>query len=134
MKFLGIVCSPHSKGNTAHLVKSVLDGASKHGAETEMFTFENLKINPCRVCNRCETLGRCVEEDDMQKIYDALTKTDIMVFGTPIYHDHVSAQAKIITDRLYAYEWKNTFPKEMKAVIIITYEWDNPNGYDNVLE
>jgi multimeric flavodoxin WrbA len=134
MKFLGIVCSPREKGNTALLVQSVLDGAMECGAETEIFLCGNLKINPCRACNRCEKLGRCVQEDDMQHIYNSIPGTDVIIFGTPIYHDHVSAQAKAITDRLYAYEWKDTFPKKVKAIIIITYEWDNPNGYDNVLE
>ena len=63
-----------------------------------------------------------------------MTGTNVLVFGTPIYHDHVVAQAKIFIDRLYAYEWRDSFPKDAKAVVIITYEWDNPNGYDDVLE
>lgn len=63
-----------------------------------------------------------------------MTGTNVLVFGTPIYHDHVAAQAKIFIDRLYAYEWRDSFPKDAKAVVIITYEGDNPNGYDDVLE
>ncbi|MBO3804064.1 MAG: flavodoxin family protein [Candidatus Brockarchaeota archaeon] len=134
MKFLGIVCSPRVKGNTALLVEAVLDGARKRGAETDIFYCGSLKINPCLACNKCETLGRCAQGDDMQGIYDSMRGTDVIAFGTPIYHDHVSAQAKAVTDRLYAYEWKDSFPKGAKAVIIITYEWDNPSGYDGVLE
>jgi multimeric flavodoxin WrbA len=134
IKFLGIVCSPRIEGNTARLVESVLDGAKEKGAETRIFLCGNLRINPCRACNKCETVGRCAQEDDMQQIYDSIPGTDVIVFGTPIYHDHVSAQAKAVTDRLYAYEWKDAFPRGMKAVVIITYEWDNPNGYDNVLD
>jgi len=116
------------------MVESVLSGASSQGAQTEIFYLGDLKVNPCNVCNSCETTGECVQKDDMQLIYDALKGTNIIVFGTPIYHDHVSAQAKILTDRLYAYEWKSSFPQGVKAVVIITYEWDNPNGYDNVVE
>jgi multimeric flavodoxin WrbA len=101
---------------------------------TDIFYFANLSINPCHVCNACENLGRCAQEDDMQFIHEALMGSDVIVLGTPIYHDHVSAQAKIFTDRLYAYEWKDSLPKGMKAVIAITYEWDNPTGYDHVLE
>lgn len=134
MKFFGIVCSPRVKGNTACLVESVLDGAREKGAEAEIFLCGSMNINPCRACNKCETLDRCAQDDDMQRVYDSIPGTDVIVFGTPIYHDNVSAQAKAIIDRLYAYEWKNAFPKKMKAVVIITYEWDNPNGYDNILE
>lgn len=134
MKVLGIVCSPRKRGNTARMVEAVLDGARSRGAETEIFYLGELSVNPCRVCNTCESTGKCVQEDDMQPIYDAMDKTNAIVFGTPIYHDHVSAQSKIVIDRLYAYEWRDSFPKGVRAVIIITYEWDNPSGYDNVLE
>jgi len=134
MRVLGIVCSPRKEGNTARLVEAVLDGARGRGAETDVFHFRNLRVNPCRVCNDCEATGKCSQEDDMQPIYEAINAADFMVLGTPIYHDHVSAQAKALTDRLYAYEWKDTFPKGMKAVVIVTYEWDNPTGYDKVVE
>lgn len=134
MKFLGIVCSPRRRGNTARLVEAVLFGARSRGAETEIFYSGDLKVNPCRVCYSCETTGKCVQEDDMRLVYEAIAETSVIVFGTPIYHDHVSAQAKIFTDRLYAYELTKSFPKGVKVVIIITYEWNNPNGYDDVLE
>jgi len=133
MKVLGVVCSPRRGGNTARLVEAVINGAKKHGCEAEIFYFGDLKVNPCRACDSCESTGRCVQDDDMQLLYDGLTGTNVLVFGTPIYHDHVAAQAKIFIDRLYAYEWRDSFPKDVKAVVI-TYEWDNPNGYDDVLE
>jgi len=134
MKVLGIVCSPRKGGNTARLVESVLDGARMRGAETEIFHLGDLRLNPCRVCNDCESSGRCSQEDDMQRIYRAIDSANFMVLGTPIYHDHVSAQAKALTDRLYAYEWKDSFPRDMRAVVVVTYEWDNPTGYDKVVE
>jgi len=134
MKVLGIVCSPRKGGNTARLVESVLDGARMRGAETEIFNLGDLRLNPCRVCNDCESSGRCSQEDDMQRIYRAIDSANFMVLGTPIYHDHVSAQAKALTDRLYAYEWKDSFPRDMRAVVVVTYEWDNPTGYDKVVE
>jgi len=115
------------------LVEAVLEGAKSRGAKTKIFYFGSLSINPCQACNSCKTEGRCILEDDMQQIYKAIDEADVLVFGTPIYYDHVSAQAKIFIDRLYAYSWKG-FPKGVKAVIIITYEWRRPDGYNNVLE
>lgn len=134
MKVLGIVCSPRSDGNTARIVESILDGARNRGAETQIIYFDNLKVNPCRVCDSCSVSGKCAQEDDMQPIYEAIDGINAIVFGTPIYHDHVSAQAKALTDRLYAYEWKNSFPKGVKAVAVITYEWNNPRAYGGVLK
>ena len=133
MKVLGVVCSPCRGGNTARLVEAVIDGAKNRGCEAEIFYFGDLKVNSCRACDSCGLTGRCVQ-DDVQLLYDGLTNINVSVFGTPIYHDHVAAQAKIFIDRLNAYEWRDSFPRDVKAVVIITYEWDNPNGYDDVLE
>jgi len=116
------------------LVEAVLEGARSKGAETQVFYLGELDVNPCRVCNSCKSTGKCAQDDDMQPIYRALDKTDAIVFGTPVYHDHVSAQSKIVTDRLYSYEWKDSFPERVKVVVVVTYEWDNPRGYDHVIE
>ncbi|HWR08254.1 flavodoxin family protein [Sporomusa sp.] len=40
--------------------------------------------------------------DDMQKLYDALEQADALVLGSPVYMGQMSAQAKIVTDRLFA--------------------------------
>lgn len=70
----------------------------------------------------------------MQLIFRSVETADAIVFGTPIYHDHVTAQAKIVTDRFAIYEDERKLPEGMKLVIVITYNWDNPNGYDHVIE
>ncbi|MFB0523592.1 MAG: flavodoxin family protein [Candidatus Bathyarchaeia archaeon] len=128
MKFLGIVSSPRRRGNTALLVEEVLFGAKNRGAEVEIFYVGDLNINPWTEDDI---------EDDMKLIYRAvegLRENDIIVFGAPVYHDHVSAQAKIVTDRFAFYEDEKSFPKGVKAVMVLTYEWDNPEGYDHVLD
>jgi multimeric flavodoxin WrbA len=38
----------------------------------------------------------------MQKLYDALEQADALVLGSPVYMGQMSAQAKIVTDRLFA--------------------------------
>ncbi|RLI46955.1 hypothetical protein DRO69_01920 [Candidatus Bathyarchaeota archaeon] len=146
-RVLGIVASLHNSGNTAMLVKEVLKGAEEKGYETDLKCLGDLKINPLIASasdkqsiwspysNR--PYGVTAPKDDMELVFSSLEKMNVLVFGTPIYFDHVSARAKIFIDRLIYYleeKTKNRFPKNVPAVIIITYEWDKPEAYSSVVE
>ncbi len=73
----------------------------------------------------------------MLAIYPSLERMNAFVFGSPIYFDHVSAQGKTFIDRLICYsegDRKGRFPRGLPAIVIITYEWDNPTAYDDVVD
>ncbi|MEM4156039.1 MAG: flavodoxin family protein, partial [Archaeoglobaceae archaeon] len=53
-------------------------------------------------CFHCQVYGECRQNDDMQRIYDAIRSAEAVVIGTPIYMGHVSAQTKTLLDRLLA--------------------------------
>jgi multimeric flavodoxin WrbA len=136
-KVLGIVASPHNSGNTATLVGEVLKGAEEKGYETDLKCLGDLKINPLIASASDKQYGVNGPKDDMELIRSSLEKMNTLVFGTPIYYDHVSARAKIFIDRLIYYNkesTKNRFPKNARAIIIITYEWDKPEAYSSVVE
>lgn len=102
MKVIGIVGSPRKGGNTETLVEKVLSGAKEVGAEVEILKLNEMNIHGCQGCNFCKENGRCRQQDDMQKIYDALYSADAVVVGSPIYVSYVTAQTKLFLDRLYA--------------------------------
>jgi multimeric flavodoxin WrbA len=103
MKIIGFTASPRKEGNTAWTINKILEGARERGAETQSWYFSDLDIKPCRGCNGCKKGDRgCILNDDMQKLYDAITQADALVLGSPVYMGQMSAQAKIFTDRLYA--------------------------------
>ena len=146
-RVLGIVASPRNSGNTATLVKEVLKGAEEKGHETDLKCLGNLKINPLIASTSDKQsiwssyskkpLGVTGPKDDMELIYSSLEKMNALVFGTPIYFDHISARAKIFIDRLIYYSRQSTkdrFPRDIAAVIIVTYEWKKPDAYSNVVE
>ena len=136
-RVFGIVASPHNSGNTATLVKKVLKGAEEKGYEIDLKCLGDLKINPLIASASDEPYGVTGPKDDMELIYSSLEKMNAFVFGTPIYYDHVSARAKIFIDRLIYYDKENTkdrFPKNVRAVIVVTYEWDKPKAYSSVVE
>lgn len=118
MKVLGIVCSPRKGGNTEILVKEALDGAKEAGAETELLLVAGKKIAPCDGCCSCEKTGVCKIKDDMQAIYQQLEAADGIIFGTPVYFVNVTAQAKAIMDRTYAYLWNRKLKGKVAAAVI----------------
>ena len=103
MKILGISCSPRINGNTVALLEEVFRGAKQEGAETELYSVSDKKIEPCQGCMSCWETGECVIEDDMQELVDKMIAADGIVFGTPIYFYNMTAQAKAIVDRTIAF-------------------------------
>jgi multimeric flavodoxin WrbA len=99
MKVCGIIGSPCQNGNVDLLVSQVLKGASSQGAETSKIYLNNLKIKPCQSCGVDPYPKHCLFDDDMKQIYDALETSDVIVLGSPVYFDTVTAQAKLMIDR-----------------------------------
>jgi len=103
MRVLGIVCSPRKGGNTEILVREALEAVREAGGETELILVADMNIAPCDGCGACDEDGTCRIEDDMQTVYQQLELADGLIFGTPVYFLNVSAQAKAVMDRTYAF-------------------------------
>lgn len=104
MRVIGINASPRKKANTQTLVQAVLDGAAEKGAETRLVNLRDLAINGCLGCEGCKKhLGKCVQKDDLTPLLQELTTYDAIVMGTPVYWFHVTAQFKMLVDRLYSF-------------------------------
>lgn len=90
------------QGVTSKLIKALAGGMSKAGAEIVSINICALKITPCRACLNCmhKNPGVCVLHDDMEIIYRALKQSDIVIFGSPVYLDGITAQLKTVIDRL----------------------------------
>ena len=114
MNIIGINASPRKKANTQTLVEKVLQGAAEKGAETRLVNLRDLAINGCLGCEGCKKhLGKCVQKDDLTPLLQELTTYDAIVMGTPVYWFHVTAQFKMLVDRLYSFM---AFGKNRKPV------------------
>jgi len=96
---LGIAGSPRRNGNTDLLLREVLRGAAAGGAEAEFLALRDYAMRPCMECDRCQTSGRCVIQDDAIAIQDKLLAIDHLVFASPVFFVAVSAFAKVLIDR-----------------------------------
>ncbi|MBU2703506.1 multimeric flavodoxin WrbA [Sporomusaceae bacterium BoRhaA] len=133
MKVMGFIASPRKEGNTAWIVNKILEGAKEEGAETQSWYFNDLDIKPCQSCYGCQHGElRCVINDDMQKLYDALEHADALVLGSPTYMGQMSAQAKIFTDRLFA-QYHPRFSPQFKETsvakkLVLVFNQGNPDS------
>lgn len=103
MKIVAINGSPKmGDGNTAMILNPFLDGMREAGAEVELFYAKNLKIRPCQGDYICwlKTPGKCIHQDDMQRLLPRLAQADVWVFATPVYFDGISGALKKILERM----------------------------------
>jgi multimeric flavodoxin WrbA len=103
-KVLVLMGSPRKAGNSAVLAKHLANGASDASAHVETLYLQGMNINPCTGCDECqgEEAAGCVIDDDMQDVYGKLEEADSIVFASPIYWFSVTAQLKMVIDRIYA--------------------------------
>jgi multimeric flavodoxin WrbA len=100
MKIISLVGSPHKeKGNTAKLLRLVLDGAEGAGAQTETIFLPGGTVLPCRACDNCHKKGTCPQKDDFESIKQKIYESDALVLASPNYIFSVSAQMKAFMDR-----------------------------------
>ena len=103
--------SPRKGGNTDILLEEFLRGCQEQGASCERIRVTRLQVGGCKGCDGCEKTGRCVVEDDMQAVYEALERSDRIVMAAPIYFYNVPAQAKAVIDRTQAL-WSRKYIRE----------------------
>lgn len=94
-----LVGSPRIKGNTSEISRRVEGILRAKGISTETVFLDKLQLGPCRGCDSCEDTGDCIQEDDMQELWEKLESSDGLVLASPTYYSGVTAQMKIFIDR-----------------------------------
>lgn len=87
VKILGISGTPIKGGNCDVLVQEALQAAAALGeVETQFLTLSDKKIEMCRHCQHCiEQKTKCILQDDMHLLYDAIEQADGMLVGGPTW-------------------------------------------------
>ncbi len=89
--------------------------------EHQFVKLNELKYIPCQACGKAPTPQFCFFEDDLTAIYPQLAECDCLLFGSPVYFDSVSGQAKLFIDRCncfrpYDFEGKQTDHRFVKIL------------------
>lgn len=104
MKIVCLLGSPREKGNSATIANRFCNSAEGRGAEVKTFILNNLEYRGCQGCMACKTkLDRCVLDDDLTEVLDAIRETDVLVLASPVYFWDISSQLKTFLDRTFSY-------------------------------
>ena len=104
-KVLIISTSLRNNANSEILAYETERGAKEAGHEVEFITLKDKKLQFCKGCMACQKLGKCVIDDDANKITSKMKESDVIVWATPVYYYEMSGQMKTLIDRansLYA--------------------------------
>lgn len=108
-KITAIIGSPHSKSsNTCQLTHDFLEMVQEFDRSItyEVISLGNQKVGVCKGCWACTRQGVCVVQDDLHTLHAKLLDSDLIILGTPVYVEQVSAQLKMFIDRSFI--WLHT--------------------------
>lgn len=117
---LGVSGSPRLDGNTDILVKEALRLLGERtGAATDFVRVADQRIEPCRGCRACMTLGHCaIEGDDFEQLMARLRAADLLVLGAPVYWLGPPGVMKNFIDRTHGYYTDHTILRGKRAGLI----------------
>ncbi len=117
MNILVLNGSPHPDGNTSAMAQAFAEGAKEAGNGVTVLKIGTKKIAACQACEFCHTRGNgeCVQQDDMQEVYPALKKAEMLVLASPVHYFGMSGQMQCAISRIYALK----APPKMKKVALL---------------
>ncbi len=140
MTFVPIIMgSPRKDGDTSTLAREAERGLSNKEMKTEFFILNEMNFSGCQACYGCkrEDNIRCVRNDDMQEIYDTISRADGLIVATPIYFGSVSGQTKLWLDRLFPYlstDLGSHLPGQIPVSLVYTQNQPDPALFTNAMD
>ena len=95
--------SLRNNSNTALLLQPFINELKRFGADVDYITLKDKHIEPCTACWTCQNIFEepgCPKNDDMNLIYEAVLKSDCIIFASPIYSWYCTPPMKAVMDRL----------------------------------
>lgn len=105
-KILALIGSPNGKkSNTRAMTLDFLEMVKEYcpDIEYEILLLSEKHLQFCKGCWGCTKTGRCVIQDDLQEIQQKMLESDLLIIGSPVYVHQISAQTKVLFDRIYVW-------------------------------
>ncbi|MBN2247105.1 MAG: flavodoxin family protein [Coriobacteriia bacterium] len=102
MKVVAFSGSARKGGNTALLLRRVLDTLEAEGIETELVELAGTRAQGCTVCLKCrehqdrQCHGR---KDAINACIEKMDAADGIIIGSPVYFADITPEAKALIDR-----------------------------------
>lgn len=134
MRITVITGSGRKFGTSAYLADEFIKGAKAAGNEVFRFDAAFEDMRPCNGCGVCRKNGKCIQGGAFEKLVPEILVADMIVWTTPVYYMTMTAQLKMVVDRMYQLEKDSRF-KEKKSYILLATAWDsNPNVFNILTE
>jgi len=135
-RILAVVGSPRRNGNTHILVSKIAEGAKANDAEVDELLLSDFTISECDGCHVCWKTEECIKSDDMLAIYPKIIRSDVIIFGTPVYWYGPTALMKGFIDRFVFFNCPKNREKikGKSAVIAVPFEEENQETVRPVVE
>lgn len=94
--------SPRKDGNTAAMLRHVLQELEGAGIKTELVQLADLKLRGCRACYQCFTAKNrhcALADDGLNACIDKMLAADGILLGSPTYFADLTADLKALIDR-----------------------------------
>lgn len=111
MKATCIVGSPRPQGSCGYLIDTLIKGMNEGSAESKRqhasradllvkkYCVGEAEIRYCLGCKKCYIDGKCVQQDDVEKIVADILDSDYVVIAAPSYWADIPGQLKTFFDR-----------------------------------
>ena len=101
IKVLAVNGSPRHEGNTAGMLKTVLEVCKDAGFETELYQAGGRTLKGCLACGACrkQHQGKCVTDDWINELYPKMVAADAIILGSPTYFSDLTPDMKVVIDR-----------------------------------
>ena len=132
MKVLILNGSPMMKGTTKRALGLLEESieSNRKDIEIDFYDITKMKLSACLNCDGCRRNGgTCVVPDDGIFLQEKIFEADAIILGSPVYWWGITAQLKMVIDKLYSKEELYFDKKMVKNIGLITVgatEIDNP--------
>lgn len=103
-KIIAVNAGPRKGWNTDTLINEAVKGAEENGAEVTKFDLFRLeKYTGCISCFGCKKekfKGRCIRNDALTPVLDAIRESDGVIIGSPNYLSEMTASFRALYERL----------------------------------
>ena len=137
MKVVAFNGSPRKEGNTAILIRQVLDVLSAAGIATETVQVGGKAIRGCIACYQCfENKDRhcAVDKDMLNDCVERMAAADGIILGSPTYFACMTPEMKALIDRAGMVSRANSMllSRKVGAAVVVARRAGTVHTFDSI--
>jgi multimeric flavodoxin WrbA len=128
MNALIINGSSHKNGTTKRALNEVRVVLENQGIECRVYDL-NSNTRGCMACGICKRTGKCIIDDDVNRLAELFEESDALIIGSPVYYASPNGILLSLLDRLFH---SASFDKRMKvgASVVVARRGGLSASYD----